>query len=83
MLTMWPLRWVTICRIARWVMWKARCRLGIRDVALDGEGVGLIGVLDRARGTDDGVSGGPVSGRDTAADALRCAGDDGDLHATR
>ena len=26
MLTMWPLPWSTICRIARWVMWKNPAR---------------------------------------------------------
>ncbi len=27
MLTMWPLPWVTICQMARWVMWKNPARL--------------------------------------------------------
>ena len=27
MLTTWPLPWVTICRMARWVMWKNPARL--------------------------------------------------------
>jgi hypothetical protein len=55
MLTTWPLPWVTICRIARWVMWKNPARFTAVTAAIVlgrviGEGLADVdpGVVDQA-----------------------------------
>ena len=53
--------------------------LGVGDVTLHREEVGLVGGADRARGGHDRVAGPTEPGREACADALRGAGDDRDL----
>ena len=58
-------------------MRSATARIG--DVAGDGKDVGIVGRLDRTRVGDDAIAAVAECLDEAGADALGCAGDDGDF----